>query len=906
MCPSPRRLHDIQLRFAQAAGSGAFIPPRFLTLPELARRLHQSRGSTRRFRPELKPLLVQNLLAQERKTGTAPVPSIGYCNAVAGFIRDVKLAAADSDLRTTRQTVTKLLDAYEKPRTRALEAFDILERYDSALHRNNWSDDEDILALAAGWVAAGPSLPLLVLDCFVSPSRLEQKLIAALLDRAEKSLALCFGGPDADQSYRLGSDFIRFLKTLSFSVSPLQAPPARPEPPLLRFNSPDDEVAGIARDIKLRSLSGELDITRTVVALPALETFAPLVSRTFREYGIPATIYPTQDLTASPPVVAALELLTALETRYERTSTTAAFASEFLPGLLRLSSDTDGSARTTAAAALNRAAREAGIVKDADAWLHLSERLEPEYGFESEDERSFARDLEKRVKQAIRLTEKMLAGAQTLGEYAVRFKGLLGAAGFCRDLEPHNPESAPLLEDRGELYDILDSLAGFEADFGAQPVDLPGFARTLTYLVGMTHRTAERMPRGVIILSLSETLGLAPEHLYLGALTESNLPSRYPVDPLLPDAVRRKLGLPDIDWHLDRERFHFERTRRSSPAAPWLSYHSAAEGKLVLPTPFFDREPVQAKPALGLFSPEEEQRHRGTESGIALPETVRPVDFGADKDVLAALDSRFGSTRHLSVTRLERYRACPYCFYVNEVLGLEPLEPPSLKIEPQQWGLIVHRALAELYRNGPVPLDQLRSRALASLNQVIGEFGLNRFWTEVTRRLFENNLDDIVECEAGLRAKGFNPAGTEVSLRGEAGPDVLVKGRLDRFDSDGRQIVVLDYKTGSSGAVKPRDVIENRTHLQLPVYCHLLNNIHKDKTIANMGIYSTQEAKVNWLADKGTSVEELISAALANAVEIVGLIRAGKFPALPAKDGTCGNCPQAFLCGKPVPNKHRD
>ncbi len=501
----------------------------------------------------------------------------------------------------------------------------------------------------------------------------------------------------------------------------------------------------------------------------------------------------------------------------------------------------------------------------------------------------------------------MIAGAQTLGDYAVRFKELLGVAGFCRNLDPLEPKASLLLEDRGELYDILDSLAGFEADFGARPVDLSEFAKTLNYLVSLCRRTSDRAPRGVLILSLAETLGLEPEHLYLGALTESSLPSRYPVDPLLPDSVRRELGMPDMNWHLDRERFHFERARRSSQTSPWLSYHSGAEGKLVLPTPFLEQEPVQAKPAPGLFSPAEEQRYNGSESAIVLPETVRPVDFSSDKEVLATLESRFGPSRHLSVTRLEKYRACPYCFYVSEVLGLEPVEPPKLSIEPQQWGLIVHRALARLYKEGLVPLDKLKSSALASLDAVIGEFGLNRFWTEVTRRLFENSIDDIVKCEAGLRAEGFEPAGVEVTLRGEAGPGVLVKGRLDRYDSDGKRLLVLDYKTGSSGAVKPHEVIEDRTHLQLPIYCHLLNTDHKDKTIANMGIYSTREARIYWLAGDKASVEELISVALANAVEIAHLIRAGSFPAQPAdmKEG-CKDCPNAFLCGESVSKRDRD
>lgn len=899
------------MRFARLLGRGSFVPPRFLTLPELARDLYENNGTTRRFRSELKPLLVQSLLAQEAskarpRTKGASSPSIGFCRAVASFIRDVKLDADTGDLEAIRQTVADLLDPYEKPKARALEALDILGRYNAALESSGWSDDEDILALAAGWAAAGTGIQLLVLDGFVAPSRLERQLIAVLVGRAQKAFALCHGDVGNNRAYEFGDDFVRFLEEHSFSITRLKPAPVRPEPPLFRFSTPEDEVVGIARHIKQQCLAGVLDLSKTVVAFPVLDEMAPLITRTFREYGIPATVYPAQDLSASPPVTAVLELLAAIESGYERVATTAAFASEFLPGFLRLSSDKDGVARTTAAAALNRAARSSGIIKDADAWVHLAERLEPEYGFENDEEREFARDLEKRVRQAVGLVEKMMAGAQTLGDFARRLKRLLEVADFCRNLNPDETETGTLLEDRGELYDILDSLVGFEADFGARPTDLTGFTRIVTYLIGMARRTPERVPRGVLVLAMPETLGLAPEHLYLGSLTEPILPSRYPVDPLLPDMVRRKLNLPDMDWHRNHERFHFERTRQCSPASPWLSYHAAAEAKLVLPTPFLDSEPVPARPASGLFSPEEEQRYIGAASGRTLPEAARPVDFGKDKDVLAALSRRFGPERKLSVTRLEKYRACPYCFYVSEVLGLEPLELPALEIEPQQWGIIVHRALGRLYSRGAVPLGNLKNEALAALDHVVVEFGLNRFWTEVTRRLFENSIDDIVECEAGLRAEGFTPAGTEVNVEGQVRPGLLLKGRLDRYDSDGEKLRVLDYKTGGSPFVRTREVTEARTHIQLPVYCHLLKLSLPDKNIDNMGIYSTREARVGWLAKDSCTVAELVRAALENAAEVARSIRAGEFPPDPAEEKACDKCSQAFLCGRAEPHKGGD
>ncbi len=936
--PSPRKLRDAQFRFAQSVNRDAFIPPRFLTLFELARELHDQCGTTRRFRDELKPLLVQRLLdrgkrwdssGRERRLfaeipgqshaphrlrdgpgfppGQSRVfsplaadrrPSIGYCSAVARFIRDLKLSTAAENLDATRRIVAELLDPYEKPKARALEALDVLQDYDALLAQHGWSDDEGILGLAAGRLKAAEPIHLLVLDSFVSPSALELRLIDALLEQARAAVALCSGSADDDPAYRLGADFVRFLKSRAFTVTQLESAPARPEPPLFSFSSPEDEIAGICRNIKQRCLDGQLDISKTVVAFPSLAAVAPLAARLFQEYGIPATVYPAQSLAASPPIIAVLELLTALATDFERVATTAAFSSQFLPGLLRLSSDKGSSPRTSAALALNRAAYEAGIIQGKDSWQHLAEQLEPEHGFKDDEDERFARDLERRVRQAVGLVEKFLAEQRTLGGFAHALKQLLEAAKFCGNLDPDEPADAPLLEDRGELYDILDSLVGFEADFGAQQVGLAEFNQTLRYLVNSSQRGCTRPPRGVLVLSLPETLGLSPEHLYIGGLTESSLPARYPVDPLLPDWVRRRLGLPDIDWHRDHERFHFERTRHCSRSTPWLSYHAAADAKPVLPTPFLDLEPMAPLSAPGLYSPAEEQRYDGAAVGQTLPQMGQPAELHNDQDVLAALARQFGPNRTLSVTALEGYRACPYCFYLSNVLGLEPVRLPSLEIEPQVYGNIVHRALARLYQNGPVPLEQLKQTALDCLDEVIPEFGLNRFWSEVTRRLFENSLDDIVECETALRADGFTPAGTEITVAGPAGATARVKGRIDRYDSNGKHLRVLDYKTGSSGKVSARDIVENRTHLQLPVYSHLLQTERPGAKIDNMGIYMTRAAKVHWLANGDYPVAELIRAALENVAEIVRAIRAGEFPPTPANEESCESCPQSFLCGR--------
>jgi CRISPR/Cas system-associated exonuclease Cas4 (RecB family) len=58
-----------------------------------------------------------------------------------------------------------------------------------------------------------------------------------------------------------------------------------------------------------------------------------------------------------------------------------------------------------------------------------------------------------------------------------------------------------------------------------------------------------------------------------------------------------------------------------------------------------------------------------------------------------------------------------------------------------------------------------------------------------------------------------------------------------------------------------------------------------------------REPDVIWFARRKYTVDELVKAALANAVAIVKSIRKGEFPALPADDRVCEYCSLSHTCG---------
>jgi ATP-dependent helicase/DNAse subunit B len=264
--------------------------------------------------------------------------------------------------------------------------------------------------------------------------------------------------------------------------------------------------------------------------------------------------------------------------------------------------------------------------------------------------------------------------------------------------------------------------------------------------------------------------------------------------------------------------------------------------------------------------------------------------------VLKALSARYGPERPISITRLEAYRACPYLFYIENILGLETPEEPRYDIDARQWGLVVHRVMEKLYAGGSLPVEQVRDAALKALDATLAEVELPVFWQEVTRKVFTNLLPDLVRCEEELREGGFEPQKTELSLRGNLTKDIAVRGRFDRVDASPTAFRVLDYKTGRPGNFTPKSVIDG-THVQLPLYAWLYGHDRPKLAIDNFGVYALREPGVIWFAARKYTVDKLVKAALANAVAIVESIRRGEFPALPADDRVCEYCGLGHTCG---------
>jgi RecB family exonuclease len=225
-------------------------------------------------------------------------------------------------------------------------------------------------------------------------------------------------------------------------------------------------------------------------------------------------------------------------------------------------------------------------------------------------------------------------------------------------------------------------------------------------------------------------------------------------------------------------------------------------------------------------------RFDGHVSGVALPS---PVDRGA------------------SATTLESWVRCPFAYFMQALLRVDPVERPEdeLVLTPLEKGSLVHEVLerflvdamqepaARALTEGRAWDDEDRRRLREIAEEVCDEFersgrtGRPFFWVRQRRKVLAE-IARFADEDARFRREGpLTPVATElpfglrtggppVPLPIPGGRAVPFRGKADRVDvgADGA-ITVVDYKTGkASGYAKlsEEDPVLRGAKLQLPVY----------------------------------------------------------------------------------------
>ena len=240
------------------------------------------------------------------------------------------------------------------------------------------------------------------------------------------------------------------------------------------------------------------------------------------------------------------------------------------------------------------------------------------------------------------------------------------------------------------------------------------------------------------------------------------------------------------------------------------------------------------------------------------------------------VDKLYGNTLATSVSRLEKYRSCPFSYYLQ--YGLKLKEKENLKIHTFETGSFMHETIDEFF-------EEVREQSLAEIEEeqiqkivsnIIDEkLGLSKNFifsstakykalVKRLKRIVSKALKYIIQT---LIHSDFSVEGTEVEFgrKGDYPPIVLtlddgkrveITGKIDRIDTaigeDGKYLRIIDYKSSS----KNIDLNEVYAGLQIQLLTYS-DAICKEKDMIPAGVFYFPLLEQIVKADKKITEEEI-------------------------------------------------
>jgi ATP-dependent helicase/DNAse subunit B len=245
-----------------------------------------------------------------------------------------------------------------------------------------------------------------------------------------------------------------------------------------------------------------------------------------------------------------------------------------------------------------------------------------------------------------------------------------------------------------------------------------------------------------------------------------------------------------------------------------------------------------------------------------------------DPELLNIISRRFGPEYVHSASGLSTFGNCPYRFFAQRILKLEPRGEAALDLQALDAGKLLHdilRRFFELHRGkrlDPSNREQLVSQLLEIADDVFNQHQhvvppLNRQIWKLDRAIRKIILEQVLLFELEVQerneaarfapsrfelafggtqsaAKDPNSVDTPLQLRRSTfvGEEIMkISGQIDRVDiADDRTVVAYDYKL-SKGAGED-DIREGRS-LQIPIYLEALEQLFfPAQPIAGGGYYT--------------------------------------------------------------------
>ena len=874
IAPTPRKIRDSQQIF-HTFTEGFYIPPGMMTIKQLSKQLYALYGDKKVIPQSLIPVILSELTSK----------GIGFSSIISNFIHEIKQYHPKKPLETISLELNAIFNELgipEEVTQRARETLSTFNTYQGVLNMNSALDENDIMAACPDLIRIHKHhYSILILDGFYEITKSEEAIVKSLIENAGEVLISI--PSNANLSY-ISNYYISFLNN-NFIFENIHVPPEKGaiEPRYHTYPGIEEEIEGIARDIKNLFLSGKIkDLDSVIVTFPDLYKYTDRISRIFKKYGIPYTISISKPFGKSGPFLDLIALLDSLSDDYPRLPFSQFLVSPYFKNLPAAFRDF-----------IPRICLMSGIIKGKDSWLNLPKTVFPD-GIEKD----------------IRWIFKKLAPLESVrqrGSFSL-FSELIVKLLDNLDFSDVGNQNIDYKEHASEILKALSFLDTLIHE--SVPLTLRQFTDAFKHILNLTQTQIE--DTGVQIMGFLEIQGIEPEYLYFGGLKDGDLPSKPDIDHILPDSIRTRFGLVNLNKYLLLQRFVYERAIGSAKNVH-LSYHAMDGERFFLPSPYlpWNREELQG--IYGIFSKEEELIRKGR---IFLTSNIIEIEGIQEKTV----KNKFGEKTYIRVTDIDSYRTCPRKFFIEKILHLEPVDIKKYEVEAVLLGTIIHEIMQSLISMPFRDLDDLIVRAEEIIGKLLSVKPVEEYWKKVIKDTFLSILPDIYKIEQKIMDEGYSFMKAEVPVEGEIIKGIKLKGKIDRIDKKtvsimqqagsrkekitdaitrtGDIIEIIDYKTGATQFSGPQ-VMSKGAALQLFLYAALMKA--RGAEAERVGIYSLKDLSISWIPGKndrkdGRTIDDYIISSLKYLVETVKRMRSGDFSANPLNEQTCRNCPERPYC----------
>ena len=169
----------------------------------------------------------------------------------------------------------------------------------------------------------------------------------------------------------------------------------------------------------------------------------------------------------------------------------------------------------------------------------------------------------------------------------------------------------------------------------------------------------------------------------------------------------------------------------------------------------------------------------------------------SEEDFITALLDKFV----MNVTALSAYLNCPIGFYYKNLIRI-----PSGKNEATEFGSAIHYALEKLFR----AMQDSKTESFPPKEKMILDFNwyMNRHRELFTKEAFERRMEYGDEVLKNYYDKYINTwnkvVAVERNIRGVVVNGVPLRGKLDKLEFNGKEINVVDYKSGNIDNALPK------------------------------------------------------------------------------------------------------